>query len=86
MLLLKALIKQEMKARHLSHRELALKTGMPLKEVRDLIENMQNHRGVMSIEKIMVVLGLFTFDNPQVDAAMKKELKKLEKTKKDYLY
>jgi hypothetical protein len=86
MLLFKALIKQQMKARHLSYRQLALKTGINFKDIRDLIENMQNHPGVMNLEKIMMMLGLFTFDDKEVDAAMKKEFKKLEKTKKDYLY
>lgn len=75
-----------MKAKHLSYRQLALKVGINFKDVRDLIENMQNHPGVMNLEKIMMTLELFTFDDEKVDAAMKKEFKKLEKTKKDYLY
>jgi hypothetical protein len=86
MLLLKTLIKQQMKTLKMSYADIAIKTGIQCSVVRDLVENMQNHSGVMNLEKIMTVLDLFRFDNGAVDKAVRKELKKKEMTKDDYIY
>ena len=86
MLLLKTLIKQQMKTLKMTYADIAVKTGIRHSVVRDLVENMQNHSGVMNLEKIMTVLDLFRFDDKAVDKAVRKELKKKEMTKDDYIY
>ena len=75
-----------MKTLKMTYADIAVKTGIRHSVVRDLVENMQNHSGVMNLEKIMTVLDLFRFDDKAVDKAVRKELKKKEMTKDDYIY
>ena len=86
MLLLKSLIRQQMKKKNITYADLALRTGIPYIKIRDYIHNMQSQEKYQVLEKVMIVLELFNFDNKDVDKLMKKELKKLEKKKEDYIY
>lgn len=85
MVLLKTLIKQQMKQRNMTYSDISLKTGVPFKKIQRVIEDMSGYECLVVLEKIMTVLGLFTFDDKDVDKLMKDELKKFEKSKDDYI-
>lgn len=80
MLLFKALIKQQMKKRHLTLIDITSKTGLSLNKVTDLVNNMDKYEPVMRLEKILTVLGVFVFDDENVNKTIKNEFKKNEKT------
>ena len=82
---LQMLIKQQMKLLNLTLADIALKTGIPYKKVLPVINDMSHYECIVNLEKIMTVLGLFTFDNKDVDKLTKEELKKIEKSKDDYI-
>lgn len=85
MLLLKMLIQQQMKQNNITYSDLALKSGVPYKKLLTIIDGMSTYECFIYLEKIMVTLGLFNFDDATVDELMKKELKKKEKTKESYV-
>lgn len=74
-----------MKLKHWTLADIALKSGIPYNQVRDLVENMSKYDHIMKLEKIMAMLEIFNFDEEDVDKAMKKQIKKSQKTKKDYI-
>ena len=84
-MLLRTLIKQQMKQRNMTYADIALKTGVSYNKVSRVIDDMSGYECLVVLEKIMTVLGLFTFDDKDVDEQMKKELKKFEKSKDDYI-
>ena len=85
MLLLKMLIQQQMKQSNMTYADLALKTGIPYKKLCTIIDSMATYECFIYLEKIMMTLGLFKFDDSNVDNLFKQELKKNEKTKDSYI-
>lgn len=85
MLLLKMLIQQQMKQNNMTYSDLALKSGIPYKKLLTIIDSMSTYECFIYLEKIMVTLNLFKFDNDSIDKMVKNELKKNEKTKESYI-
>lgn len=78
---LKMLIRQQMKTLKMSYADIAVKTGIPFKTVRDYVDYMEQYEVFVKMEKIMLALDLFTFEDEAIDKTVKKEFKKIDKNK-----